>query len=314
VRPPVRRVALGVAWLACALLLAFGAAGLVAATSHQPGTPARAELTWAADEAVRPALAAASADLVRLASDVKDLGRHGRVALAALVTRDLDGLATSIRDGSALVATIDERTTEIGLRLAGLPGVGPGMEARLGPDVRARQAAIVAALESTGGLRDAWASLTSGSAAAARLTRLLADHDTAAAEAARLGSRAAYDRALEQLGRAEASLVEASTLRDALFNTADVSVLDEWLARNRALDVALRDLYTALLASDGSVTDAVRTAAEAERTAQQRLPPDTRGLVVIMADIARGGLNQAVIGIEQARGRLDAAVAGLAGS
>jgi hypothetical protein len=144
------------------------------------------------------------------------------------------------------------------------------------------------------------------------LTRLLADHDAAAAEAARLGRRAAYGQALEQLGRAEASLVDASALRDALANTADVSVLDEWLARNRALDVALRDLYTALRASGGSVTDAVRTAAEAERTAQQRLPPDTRGLVVIMADIARGGLNQAVIGIEQARGRLDAAVAGLA--
>lgn len=306
-----RRVAFGIAWLACALLLAFGAAGLVAATSHQPGTAARAELTWAADEAVRPALADASADLARLAPDVEGLGRYGRVALAALVAQDLDGLAIAIRDGSALVATIDERSTELGLRLAGLPGVGPGMEARLGPDVRARHAGIVAALESTAGLRESWASLTSGSASAARLTRLLADHDTAAAEAARLGSRAAYDQALEQLGGADASLVEASTLRDALSNTADVAVLDEWLARNRALDVALRDLYTALRASGGDVTDAVRTAAKAERAAQERLPPDTRGLVVIMADIARGGLNQAVIGIEQARGRLDAAVAGL---
>jgi len=313
VKPPVRRVLRGLAWFACALLLAFGVAALVAATSHQPGTPARAELTWAADEAARSILDDTSADLALLASDVQDLGRDGRVALAALLARDLEDLAAAIGDGSALVATIDDRTNEIGLRLADLPGLGPGMEARLGPDVRARHAAILAALESTAGLRESWARLTSGSASAARLAGLLSDHDAAAAEAARLGSRAAYDQALVQLGKAEAALVEASTLRDALSNAADVSVLDEWLARNRALDVALRELYTALRGSGGSVTDAVRTAAAAERAAQRRLPPDTRGLIVIMADIARGGLNQAVIGIEQARGRLDDAVAGLAG-
>jgi hypothetical protein len=39
-----------------------------------------------------------------------------------------------------------------------------------------------------------------------------------------------------------------------------------------------------------------------------RLPGDTRGLVVIMVDIAQGGLNQAVISIEEARGSLAGAL------
>ena len=47
----------------------------------------------------------------------------------------------------------------------------------------------------------------------------------------------------------------------------------------------------------------------AERKAQDRLPPDTRGLVLIMAEIGRGGMNGAVIAIEQARGQLAEALA-----
>ena len=46
---------------------------------------------------------------------------------------------------------------------------------------------------------------------------------------------------------------------------------------------------------------------DAEAAARERLPADTRGLVIILAEIGRGGLNQAVIGIEEARGKLDAA-------
>ena len=60
------------------------------------------------------------------------------------------------------------------------------------------------------------------------------------------------------------------------------------------------------------VNDAVRAAYREESAAREQLPPDTRGLVVIVADIGRGGLNQAVIAIEQARGRLNLALQALA--
>ena len=47
-------------------------------------------------------------------------------------------------------------------------------------------------------------------------------------------------------------------MRDILANTVDVTVLDEWLERNAAYDMALRDLYAALDGVGGRVTDDVR--------------------------------------------------------
>lgn len=308
----VRRFALAVAWTACALVLALGSAGLVAGLSHRPGTAARADMTWAADRAIRPGLAAASADLAALAGDVEQLGLRGRTALAALVGRDLPLVASSIDDGSALVTTIDAETAALGRRLNGLPGAGPGMTERLGAGVLATYAGLRTALTATSGLADSWATLTAGSSAATRLVDLLARHDDAAAAAVRLGSGGSYASALKRLVAATAALDEATRLRDDLWNTSDVSVLDEWIARNRALDVALHRLWTAMGDANGKVTPAVRSAIAAEKAAQTRLPPDTRGLVVIMSDLARGGLNQAVISIELARGSLAAAVVRLA--
>ena len=83
------------------------------------------------------------------------------------------------------------------------------------------------------------------------------------------------------------------------------------LDRNADYDAAVRDLWDALRRSRGRVTDAVRTAAARERAAKERLPPDARALVVILGDVARGGLNQAVIAIEEARGELLDALARL---
>ena len=56
------------------------------------------------------------------------------------------------------------------------------------------------------------------------------------------------------------------------------------------------------------MTDPVRKAFDGERAARAQLPRDTQALVVIMSDIAQGGLNQAVISIEQARGALGEAL------
>ena len=83
-----------------------------------------------------------------------------------------------------------------------------------------------------------------------------------------------------------------------------MTVLDEWLDRNADYDVALRALYAALDGVGGRVTDEVRDAVVAEQAAKERLPPDWRGLVVIMSEIGRGWMNGAVIAIEEARGAL----------
>ena len=96
-----RQAAVGVLWILAVVILAFGSAGIVAGMAHQPGTPARAELTWVADEAIRPALDQASADLVAIAADVDTLSELGRSALSAMVSRD-EATLTRVSDDGAL--------------------------------------------------------------------------------------------------------------------------------------------------------------------------------------------------------------------
>ena len=87
-------------------------------------------------------------------------------------------------------------------------------------------------------------------------------------------------------------------------SSVDVSILTAWIDRNAAYDTALRKLYTILRTSRGKATKAVQQAYADEQAARAQLPGDTRGLIVIMSDVARGGLNQAIIAIEEAKGRL----------
>lgn len=308
----LRTLVVRVAWFAVAVVIALGAAGLATAANRAPGSPARAELTWRGDEAARPALEAAEDDLEALLAEVERLGTFGRGAIASLAANDLEALQLALDDGTASLATIATLVADVRAELGSVPGIGQPDEAiRLSDAVRTRYDGLVAALATTGDLGDDWAVLTVQALGANRLTTLLSEHDTAAAEAARLGSRERYRDALEALSTAEGHLAEAKELRDELAKSVDVVTLSRWLERSEAYDAALRSLYQSLIDSRGRVTDAVREAFAAEREARERLPGDTRALVVIMAEVARGGLNQAVIEIEEARGALADALAGI---
>jgi hypothetical protein len=300
----LRRLGLRIVWLVCAVLLALGAAGIIAGIDHQPGTAARAELTWAADRAIEPGLVAAASDLDHLSGEVDGLSSFGRVALAALVTGDLDSLNASIANGKTLIGTIEKDTAALRARLAALPGSGPDAETRLSGQALQRYAGLSLALDATAGLRDSWNQLTAGTVAAIKLSTLLSTHDRQTATAARTGTRGEYATALAQLDEADATIAQSRELRDQLANTVDVSVLTTWIDLNAAYDKALRDLYSALRKSNGKATAAVKAASKAEQQAREQLPPDTKALVVIMGEVARGGLNQAVITIEEARKRL----------
>jgi hypothetical protein len=175
-----------------------------------------------------------------------------------------------------------------------------------------RRSAMLGAVVAAAGLSQQWRDLSARSLTAVKLVTLLTAHDTTVANAAAQGRGGSYGAALTILGAAVGDLDAASTLRDQLTSTTDVSILDQWLERNRTYDAALTTLYTTLRDAKGKITDAVKAAYRAEATARTQLPPDTRGLVVIIGDIARGGLNQAVIAIEQARGRIDLALQTLA--
>jgi hypothetical protein len=305
----IHSVVAALAWMALAVALAVGGSGIVAATNRQPGDGTRPELTWAADRALSLELDAATQDLAALSDQVDALGTTGRQALVALVDRDVAALRGAVDAGSAQIVEIERATGLLRARLAAVPVFDPDAATRTGAAMHSRADRLVAALAATDGLASSWDALTAGSLAAIELTTSLAEHDKQAVAAVILGSKGEYVRALTVLRLADAALATSKNLRDQLARTVDVGVLTEWIDRNATFDLAIRRVWTLLARSKGKVTPAIRTAFEAQRTAQANLPPDGRALVVIMADVARGGINQAVIDIEQARGRLASAVA-----
>ena len=298
-----------VVWLALVVVIAFGAAGLVSGADHQPGTSARPELTYTRDNEVDSALDAATRDLDELVEQVAALGIQARGALAALNGTDASTVDAAVAEGSRLLDGMLDMTSAIRRELLVVPYVGrTDADLLVSESRRARHGALVAALDATDGLQDAWVRLTSGSVTATRLSTLLALHDDAVTDAAALGRAARYEDAIERLDDADAAIEEARTLRNQLANTVDVTVLDEWLDRIASYDVALRGLYVAYSNVGNRVTDELRDARDAEATARRELPSDPRAMVVIMAEIGRGGMTGAVIAIEQARGRLTSAI------
>lgn len=304
--------ALRLGWLGAALGISLGAAGLATAMNRPAGSPARPELTWVGDAAAIPALAEAEAALQALDEEVAALGSFGRLALQELTANDQAGIDEAITRGTAQLATVQGAVDAFRARLGAVPGIGAPDEAiRLAQAVRDRYDLLVSAIRETDDLARDWTVLTAETLNAGRLTALLLEHDRAAGGAALAGARADYAEALAALDLAEARLGSAREIRDDLEGRVDVTTLDRWLERAAAYDAALRELYEALDASGGVVTDRVRDAAAAEVEARGRLPEDTRALVVVMADIARGGLNGALIAIEEARGALGDTLAAL---
>jgi hypothetical protein len=304
----VRGLGLRIAWLAVAVLIAAGSAGVVASLDRFPGTTGRPELTATADGAAMRQLDASTSALTALTEDVAALGERGRFALAALAGPNLDQLEAALADGTESVAAIDAAIARLRTALGAVQGIGPGEELVLSPGVRARYDVLAASVPVAADLSDEWRALVRGAGDASRLITLLERQEQEIAAAAAEGTARRWGAALLRIEAAEAALDEAGKLRDRLKNAADVSTLTLWIDRNRAYDQALRDLYAALQASRGRTTDAVRKAFAAERLAKDRLPGDTRALIVIMADVAQGGLNQAVIAIELARGELERSV------
>jgi hypothetical protein len=296
-------------WVLIIVVIALGAAGIVAAMDQPPGAPGRADVTAAGDAQVTPLLDAAQGDLSALADQVEALGVQARGALAALNGADPKVSDAAIARGDALVADVAARTVALRRELAAVPYVGtPSAALVISDAIVARHAALVAALDATDGLDFSWARLSIGAVAATKMSVTLAAHDRLVAQAADRGVHAKYAAALKLLDQATAQLALAHGVRDQLVSTVDVSVLDDWLKRNADYDIALRNLYIAISRVGKTVTPATRAAVKAETAARGRLPPDTRGLVIIMADIGRGGMTGAVIAIEDARAKLSAAI------
>jgi hypothetical protein len=298
-------------WLAVVVVFALGAAGLVTAMAHRPGTESREELTWRADQAIKPELEAAIRELDAISTDFEALGRQGRVALAALTTGDAAGLAEAMDAGQVVVDRIAGAVAGVRSRLATLPGFGPIQARYFSPETIERWNDIHLALDTTNGLGATWLALRTGGADGVRLMALLEGHDEFVASAAKVGSEGDYPEAVRQLDLAAPIMAELRALEASLGKRVDVSLLSELLDRTARLDDALRNLYTLMVLTNGEQTAEVQAALAEVDAARQALPEDTRALGVILSEIGRGGPQQAVIAIEQARGRLLDAIGAL---
>jgi len=310
--PLLRRSLFMLTWLVAAVVMALGSAGIVGGLDHLPTTGARPELTYGADREMAPGLDTATGDLRTLSDQVDALAGQGREALTALVARDTPSLQAAISAGETQISTIAASARALRERLAALPGLDAAAASRFGPTTLARYATLVAALPAVDALDDDWARLAAGSVPAIELTEHLAAHDRIAGQAVQQGAAGKYAAAIRTLAGAQAELASARKVRDQLATRIDTSTLDTWIDRNATYDTAVGDLWAAVLASPARVTARVRAAAGREQAARAQLPGDTRALVVILGDVARGGLNQAVIAIEEARGRLLDALAAAA--
>ena len=96
-----------------------------------------------------------------------------------------------------------------------------------------------------------------------------------------------------------------------LAKRVDVSLLSELLDRTARLDDSLRALYMLLALTEGVQAPEVEVALADVDAARQALPAEARALSVILFEIGLGGPHQAVIAIEQARGRLLDAIGAL---
>jgi hypothetical protein len=303
-----RRLAVRLAWLAMAILVALGGAGMASALNHAPATDSRPELTWAGDQRAGPALDAAVAKLRALSDAVDALGASSKQVLISLVAGNTGVLTTTLATGSAQLGAVAAASDDLKTALAAVPYTAADAGLHVSAATLARYQMLAATTGLTSNLEADWTVLSARAMAASVVPDLLARHDQQTAAAAKQGEAAHYQQAIALLDAPDATLVEAGKVRDSLAQNADVTTLTSWIDRSAAYDTALRNLYQAMLASKGKATKELRAAFAAEEAAKAALPTDNKALVVIMGDIASGGLNQAVIDIEVARGALAAVI------
>jgi hypothetical protein len=303
------RVLRALVWLTVLVVLAASGAGLVGQSWHPPGSAARAELTYVGDAAMDARLDAATGRLARIGDAVATLAEEAKTALEEVTSSDLTRLRDSLQRGGAAAAELELEASELRAELADLPGGDANAGIWFANATLVRRSAVVAAAEAAVSIADHWQVVAARSGEAANLSALLALHDETVVAAAARGRRSEYPAAITMLNDALATVTAIQELRTRLIAGSGGTVLDEWIQRNAAYDTALRALYQALIDSGGTVTNAVQAARRAERAAFEQLPPDRRTIIVILSEVTRGDLTEAVLAIEDAHGQIEDALA-----
>jgi hypothetical protein len=296
-----------VLWLVLVVAVALGAAGLTGQLIHPPGGATRAELTYPGDRALGARLDDATTRLRDVAANVDTMATAAKAGLAAISIADATGLKTNLERGNGAAVLISSATLDLRSSLAGLPGDGPDAALQFSNPTLVRRAQILASIDAALSLAEQWSDVTARSVDAARVVSLIQQHDATIFTATTLGRASSYADAVAQISQAQITLADVRSLRGQFASSGDLTILDEWADRNETYDTALQNLYQALIRSGGRNTLAVQAYYRDEKIAREQLP-NAGAIVVIVAEIARGGLNQAVLAIDDARRRIDAAL------
>ena len=301
-------IARGAGWVVLLAVLAASGAGLASLAWHAPGSAGREELTFVGDAALGARLDTAQSALESIQSNVQLLATEAKTALENVTSPDPTRLATGLARGDAIATSIESEAHALRTSLGDLPGDEPDAAVRYSNATLVRRAAILAAIEAATGLAGSWQVVAARAGDTARLTSLISEHDSTVLAGIQHGLNSKFKDAVATINDALVVMAEIEDLRKRLLS-ADDSVLDEWIQRTKAYDVALQHLYGALVRSKGQVTVEVQSARREERDAFAQLPPDRRTILVIISEVTRNGLTQAVIAIDDASGRLDEALA-----
>ena len=314
-RALIGQVLVRIGWLVLAAGLAFGSAGIVAATEHLPSGGGRPELTWAADRLISTKLDAAVRDLARLKDDVDSLGTMARQTLSGMAQLNRQTLQAAWDGGWINVNSIDTGAADLSTRLQ-CAEWDASLQIELTKTYSSamvdRYHKVCLALTSVGPLRADWEAMVAGSATAMRVVDGIEAHDSNAKNALQSATQGRYPDALAQLTRATDALADAATIAKTLAATTDVSTLTTWLNRTKSFDDALRLLWQTMIDSKGKVTAQVTAALRAVNQAKALLPTNSDVLQVVLYEAA-GDLTSSGISIETARGALADALADLTG-
>ena len=303
----------GLGWILLLVVLAASGAGLAGLAWHAPGSAARAELTYVGDARLGARLDSAQAALEAIDSDVQQLATEAKAALGDVASADPTRLDAGLERGNAIAASIDDKSRVLHLSLGDLPGDETDAVIRYSNATLVRRAAVLAAIEAASGLASSWQSVAARAGDTSRLTGLISEHDSTVLEGTQHGVDSEFKSAVSSVDDALAVMAQIEALRNRLLAPGD-TVLDEWIQRTKAYDLALQHLYAALVKSKGALTIDVQSARREERDAFDQLPPDRRTIVLIVSEVTRNGLTQAVLAIDDASGRLDDALAEAAAS
>jgi hypothetical protein len=306
----LRRTLRGAGWTIVFTTFAVGAAGLIGESFHPAGSLARAELTYSGDAALAARLDAATTQLQAISANVDELAADAKSALEEVASTDPTRLRDALARGGQAATAIATQTRDLKESLADLPGDGPDAVLQFSNATLVRRASIIAALDAATSLASLWQTVTGGAANAAHLINLIDTHDQTVLAAAAEGRDHHYKTGATILGTALETIGQVQQLRATMIAGTGDTVLDEWISRTSNYDRALQALYLALVKSHGVVTLDVQAKRRDERAAFSQLPPDRRTIIVIVSEVARGGLTEAILAIDEAHARIDDALGG----